>query len=92
MLTCALLHKRMPWRGAAGASPPLPAAAQAVLLLALTRRAPVSLCLPPPILPQLLKARRLLSPGDLVVVVSDVRAEVDGKPDTVRSVQVRHAA
>jgi pyruvate kinase len=39
----------------------------------------------------LLKARGLAAPGDLVVVVSDVRQEVgEGQQDTVRSVQVRH--
>ncbi|KAL4457632.1 hypothetical protein ABPG75_012497 [Micractinium tetrahymenae] len=40
---------------------------------------------------KLLRARNLVSPGDLVVVVSDVRTELDGVADTVRSVQVRHA-
>jgi len=39
---------------------------------------------------QLLKARNLVTPGELVVVVSDIRITTDGEPDTVRSVQVRH--
>ena len=38
----------------------------------------------------LLKARSMVSPGDLVVVVSDIRAGADGEGgDVVRSVQVR---
>jgi hypothetical protein len=37
---------------------------------------------------QLLKARGLASSGDLVVVVNDLHQTVDGKADTVRSVQV----
>lgn len=42
--------------------------------------------------PQLLRARNLVSPGDLVVVVTDVRSDLDGVADTVRSVQVRHCS
>lgn len=38
---------------------------------------------------QLLKTRGLASPGELVVVVSDVRQDVGGVEDTIRSVQVR---
>lgn len=47
---------------------------------------------PPPRRMQLLRTRNFVSPGDLVVVVSDIRAELDGVVDTVRSVQVRHVA
>ncbi|EFN58575.1 hypothetical protein CHLNCDRAFT_34199 [Chlorella variabilis] len=38
---------------------------------------------------KLLKTRGLASPGELVVVVSDVRQDVGGVEDTIRSVQVR---
>lgn len=39
----------------------------------------------------LLKARGLAAPGDLVVVVSDVRQGAgEGRQEAVRSVQVRH--
>jgi hypothetical protein len=38
---------------------------------------------------QLLKRRELVSPGDLVVVVSDVRHAMQGSAENIRSVQVR---